>query len=119
MSEWGTRDDWKVLLPIIQAWVDGEAIDRVAYSGKWMPVGDVLNGLLHAKLRITKDAHKRMSGTWSRQYSQKLQGIFGQYETGTVQYLGHSDDEQTHWPVREWIEPPVFTPDKKGNRKDE
>jgi hypothetical protein len=110
MNDFGSREDWMVLLPIIQAWVNGEEVERLCWDGHWKPVEN-MRSLAGAELRLKKDAPPKVEGMWSRKFREKPPGeLDGTMCEGIITKKGFSDDVIRSWPHHSYYENAIFTP---------
>ncbi len=108
MTDFGSRADWLVLLPIIQAWVNGEEVERLSWEGHWKPIEN-MRSLAGAQLRLKKDAPPRVEGIWSRKFREKPRGeLDGTMCEGVVTRIGFSDDVHSSWPNHEYLGEATF-----------
>lgn len=94
----GTRAHWSKLLPIIEAFVNGEKIQRLNFSGRWEDVQEHLHSLLinEGGFRIKPKAI--VKGIWQVDYSFKDTRVSGgSHSKGTFIWEGNSD-ETPKWP---------------------
>lgn len=104
----GTRANWKTFLPLIQAFVNGEKIQKRKYDGSWEDTEELFGFLGDYVFRIKpKNAVK---GIWTIDYKIKKSLIEG---TGTMKMISYSDSPPI-WPLDSSItyikESQKFTP---------
>lgn len=110
MSNFGSKEDWRILLPIIQGWLDGEEVERLSWKGNWEPI-EHMRSLAGAQLRLKKDAPPRRAGIWKRKFREKPNGeLDGTICEGIVTRKGFSDDVHDHWPAHSYIGDATFEP---------
>lgn len=95
----GSRSDWARLLPVIQAFVAGEPIERRDYDRRWKPT-DTMRDLLCGekdKYRIAPPGVRR--GIWTVLFTETIHGaVDGPIKTGTLTWKG-SDHDTPPWPT--------------------
>lgn len=107
----GTRDDWAKLLPLIQAFVAGEPVQRMGFRGRWNDATELHSLLAGGRYRL-KPAEMR-EGVWTRNYSiRQLGNIDGATGDGTFTWEGN-DTDTPQWPSipgLTYTSEPVFAP---------
>lgn len=107
------RQKWEELLPIIQAFVNHQPIQYLAYGGRWEDTNS-MTSLLHTQYRIKPG--NLVSGIWRIAYSQQLGGNRdGVVAKGVMRWLGTNldtppwpaDSDITYDESSEWFEPNV------------
>jgi hypothetical protein len=89
------RETWAKLLPVIQAFVNGEPVQRMDYDHRWKDT-TVLRDLLHTSHRIRPP--RLISGTWEQDYTYTEPGrCNGPVATGVLRWQG-TDQDTPDWP---------------------
>lgn len=92
-----TREKWAALLPIVQAFVNGEPVQRLDYDHRWKDTTS-LRDMLCAKHRIRPP--QIISGTWEQDYEFMEPGrINGPVATGTFRWKA-TEQDLPDWPTR-------------------
>jgi hypothetical protein len=109
VSHFGSKDDWRKLLPIIQAWIEGEEVERLSWDGHWKPI-EHMRAFAGAELRLKKDAPPRVEGIWKRKFREKPHGeLDGTMCEGTISKAGFSDHVPS-WPHHSYLGEAKFEP---------
>jgi hypothetical protein len=111
----GTRETWAKLLPIIEAFVKIEPIQKKNYKGNWVDV-DLLYGLLDGtEFRLKPE--EIVKGVWKRSFIGNFpdNSVTPIITTDlSVMYIGGASDESPVWPSLdhfEYVSEPRFEPD--------
>jgi hypothetical protein len=80
-----------VLLPILQAFVSGEPVQRLDYGGRWEDTDQMHSVLQGAKYRLKPVAS--VMGVWTRDFTMREPGsVNGATGTGTLRWEGADTD---------------------------
>lgn len=90
----GTRNTWRKLLPVIQAFVNGEQIQRLNYDNRWVDIEN-LYSVLHNTFRVKPKSV--IEGVWLVQYKYEDNSVSKVTGAGTLYWKGNSD-EYPKWP---------------------
>ena len=110
----GSRKQWAELLPLLQAFVAGEPMQKMDFGGRWVDT-DEMNDLLYRgdKYRLKPD-QSRM-GAWTRHFTLIQPGsVAGAVGTGTLRWEG-ADTDAPKWPTvhgMTFTSDPLFTPNE-------
>lgn len=111
----GTRKDWAALLPVLQAFVAGEPVQRLDYGGRWVDT-DAMYSLLHGGKFRVKPAESQM-GVWTRDFTMREPGtVNGAIGSGTLRWEG-ADTDTPKWPSvhgLQFTSDAVFTPNVRA-----
>lgn len=95
-----SREKWKEILPVLQAFVEGKQVQCKGYDHRWKDT-DTMYSLLHNQYRI-KPEHVT-NGVWTVKFTERVHGsVNGPTAEGEWMWEGNSDDTPP-WPIRNEI----------------
>lgn len=97
MKTSSNREQWKQVLPIIQALVDGKKIQQLGYDKRWKDT-DSMYSVLHSIGSYRIKPESIVEGQWSIEYSYTTPGnVSGPVATGILRW-GGSNQDNPPWP---------------------
>jgi hypothetical protein len=114
----GTRADWAELLPLLQAFVAGAAVQKKDFDGRWVDTNEVYGVLTSVKYRLRPP--KSRMGVWSRKFIFMEHGsVKGAIGSGTLRWEASATDTPkwpSHTPGMTLTGEDVFTPNEEPTK---
>ena len=69
----GTKEDWNKILPLINAFIEGQRIQKLGYDQRWHDVQELHSLIVDFKSYRIAPEDSRL-GTWSIEFEQRYPG---------------------------------------------
>jgi hypothetical protein len=84
------KAEWAKLLPVIEAFVSGKAIQKMGYNGRWENTCSMYS-VLTTEYRVTPE--DTIKGLWTVEFTETTPGaVDGPKKSGTMVWYGSSKD---------------------------
>jgi hypothetical protein len=111
----GTRETWAGLLPLLQAFANGEPVQSLDFGGRWVDTDEVYGVLGSSASKFRIKPHKSRMGIWKREFTLTEPGaVNGPLGSGTFIWEG-ADTDTPFWNSRSgltYTSEAEFTPHK-------
>lgn len=96
----GSVEDWKRVLPIINAFVNGEPVETLGYDRRWKDTDHIYGILTEPHTFRIKPTGEIVDGYWTIEYTARVHGaVDGPTATGVWAWEGTNLDTPP-WPER-------------------